>query len=487
MLAYCSLLHYNHCYHATGFTTCAIYNMPNFVRISSAAFVHAIADTLPLPHRTCSLYTNPHSTSPPGYIKMDEMDAFRAANPEKAQTLMELIERGMKNGKYCTILPSRLLSLLTLSTIDKAAMEGYRADEIAGFPNRHANTDEANGTEIVVFNVSAGNLITGCHVCGQEANISRCGGCKVVFYCGQEHQTSDRPAHKGSCSKIKKARTRLEAQEIALRAHAGDMDTPPNAFAEGGEGLGHFWGYKGTRPYMQARYYLIDALLRINTAQAIEAALEHGMDMLRLNRSDNQSIRSIVPWLFLRLRRDQECYDFLKRWSTISQGEDDEFDWVTTTKNQDAFEPVIDFLKGFNPLSHLVSLALLKVRMLIDMRGFSARPRSQHFVSSIVAKDRTTFESGGSEVICDWLRKLVMNLYVAVVCANQHFWPALLSPGDNLTIRPDGFMMGSQEEMQITLQWCYNAWIETPGAFAILEEMARDAGVREALARFSES
>jgi hypothetical protein len=418
---------------------------------------------------------------------MDGMDAFRAANPGKAQALMDIIERGMKEGQSCTVFPSILLRLLTSPTIDKAAMEEYRADETTSFPNRRANAEESQGSEIVAFNVSAGHLITGCHVCGLKTNNSRCGGCKVVFYCGQEHQTSDRPAHKGFCGKIKKARTRLEAQEITLRAHAGDMDTPPNAFADGGEGLGRFWGYKGTRPYMQARYSLIDALLRINTTQAIEAALEHGMDMLRLNRSDNQGIRSIIPSLFLRLRRDQECYDLLKRWNTISQGEDDEFDWTTTTKDQDAFEPVIDFLKGFNPLSHLVSLSLLKIRMLIDMRGFSTKPRSQDFVSSIVAKDRTTFESGGSEVICDWLRKLVMNLYVAVVCANQHFWPALLSPGDNLTIRPNGFMMGSQAEMQVTLQWSYNAWVETPGAFAVLEEMARDPGVREALARFSES
>jgi hypothetical protein len=325
-------------------------------------------------------------------------------------------------------------------------------------------------------------------------NISRCGGCKAVSYCGQEHQKADRPSHKAFCSKIKKAHAKLEAQEITLRHHAGDIDTPTNAFEEGGEGLGRFWGYKGTRSYMQARYSLIDALLKINTTQAVELGLEHSLDMLRLNRNDNQCIRSIVPPLYLRLGRDQECYDFIKWWNTIGQDEDHDLSDTKlpylSLKDQDAMEPVIDFLKGFPPLSHFVSHALLKTRMLIDMRGFSTRSQAtgtQRFVSSIVARDRKKFEKGGSEVISDWLRKLVMNLYVAVCCTNEHFWPTLLNPGDNLTAGPDGFMRGSKEEMQFTLQQCYNSWVETPGAFAVIEEMSRDPVIQEMLQRFPAS
>jgi hypothetical protein len=126
------------------------------------------------------------------------------------------------------------------------------------------------------------------------------------------------------------------------------------------------------------------------------------------------------------------------------------------------------------------------------MRAFHRRsqepePRSPvQCVSSIVAKDHAVFEEGASNVMSDWLRKLVVNLYVAVHCANQHFWPALLNPGNNLTTQPDGYMMGTKEEMQITLHKCYNSWVETPGAFAVVEEMARDREVMNALQQFSE-
>jgi hypothetical protein len=39
--------------------------------------------------------------------------------------------------------------------------------------------------------------------------------------------------------------------------------------------------------------------------------------------------------------------------------------------------------------------------------------------------------------------------------------------------------------MQVTLQECYNAWSETPGAFAIIEEMSKDREVKEMLERIS--
>eukprot|EP00727_Mastigamoeba_balamuthi_P011829 m51a1_g7269 hypothetical protein (260) ;mRNA; r:212630-213409 len=39
-----------------------------------------------------------------------------------------------------------------------------------------------------------------CAVCGQEST-ARCAGCKRVFYCGQEHQRADWPAHRAVCSR----------------------------------------------------------------------------------------------------------------------------------------------------------------------------------------------------------------------------------------------------------------------------------------------
>jgi hypothetical protein len=82
---------------------------------------------------------------------------------------------------------------------------------------------------------------------GVRDDVNRKCGYKVVHYCSQEHQTVDRVAHKTFCNRIKKERVHLEAQDVTLRAHPGNIDTPPNAFEKGGEGDGSFWGFKGAR------------------------------------------------------------------------------------------------------------------------------------------------------------------------------------------------------------------------------------------------
>lgn len=372
-------------------------------------------------------------------------------------------------------------------------MREYEADKAAGFPNSQQTTPPVN--QNVEFNISNG-LVVGCHFCRTTTNSSRCGGCKVVYYCSSEHQTIDRPAHKAACNKIKKERVRLEAQEITLRAHAGDTDTPPNAFEEGGEGLGKFWGSKGTRPYMISRSLLIDALLKVNTTHAIEEALGHCLDMLKLNHNDNQGIRAIIPALYLRLGRDQECYNFLKWW--VSHGPRELY-WGnprTVVKDADALEPVIDFLKAFLPLSHLVSLALVKVRLLIDLRKFHARSQERgtraavQCVSNIQAKDNEVFadmSTQGLEILMGWVRTLVVNMYIGVYGNNQEFWKALLHPENYLTVKANGYMMGSRDQISVTLLQCYNAWAETPGAFAVIEELEGDREVQQVCRRLEEA
>lgn len=88
--------------------------------------------------------------------------------------------------------------------------------------------------------------------------------------------------------------------------------TPPNLFEAS---VGHFWGIHETRPYMRSRYAVVEAYLAIDTYAAVEAARSHLADMLRLCRGDNMGVRDLVPAILLRLGRDQECYDFVGRYS----------------------------------------------------------------------------------------------------------------------------------------------------------------------------
>ncbi len=166
-----------------------------------------------------------------------------------------------------------------------------------------------------------------CAVCLVKTGLKHCGGCRVVQYCGPAHQSAHRAAHRAVCTSISKSRKSLEDEEAALRDHPGDpFLMPADVFTNG---VGRFWGLYGTRPYMRARFAAADALLKVNTKTAVEQALEHFTDMLRLCRSDNMGVRDIIPHLLLRLGREQECYDFLKWWAIIDDKDhyDGHYDW----------------------------------------------------------------------------------------------------------------------------------------------------------------
>ncbi|KAK1215710.1 hypothetical protein PQX77_021672 [Marasmius sp. AFHP31] len=339
----------------------------------------------------------------------------------------------------------------------------------------------------VPFYISKG-LEKGCQVCHQTTNLQRCSSCKAVFYCNRDHQVSDHPAHKAVCNKITKAQAKLDAKETKLRNHPGDFMTPANPFETS---VGHFWGILNTRDYMRARSALLHELLKVNTRQAVQSALDHILNMLRLCRSDNIGVRSIAPALYLRLGRDQDCYDFCKWWATCDP--DGHYDWgnmelpYLSTKDADVFEPANPFLKRFPDLAHTVSITLLKIRLLIDLQTLARIERetstrvpneiirkiNADAVATIIASRQDILEREDQGPYIKELEKQVKQLYEAVKKANQHFWPAMLKPGNNLTVRPHYTSSGAVSEMQVQLQYSYNSWVETPGAIGVIEELEK--------------
>jgi hypothetical protein len=147
-------------------------------------------------------------------------------------------------------------------------------------------------------------------------------GCRVVMYCGVEHQTQDRQKHKKSCNRIKKNRAKLYEEETRLRALPPSMLHPARIFEDH---AGKFWGFQETRPYMSQRYALVESILQVHSAEAAQEGLDHLLDMLLLCRGDNMGVRSVVPAVMLLLNRDQDCYDFLKWWATT--GNQGDYDW----------------------------------------------------------------------------------------------------------------------------------------------------------------
>lgn len=312
-----------------------------------------------------------------------------------------------------------------------------------------------------------------------------------MLYCSREHQASHRPKHKLSCNTVKQKRDHLQYEEQALRAQPPGFITPANVFDTH---VGHFWGILGTRDYMRALYKVIDALRKIPTLDAIQASLDHALDALRLNRGDNMGVRSLIPALYLRLGRDQECYDFVKWYQT--KGQESDYDWGDASlpfldiRNANALESVEYMCSSWPDLSFVVAMALLKIKLLLDVKSLKNSSfladqvppeivgNIQRYVpqSTIISSNITTMYHTNHDVLIEELSSQVELLYTAVDRANENFWLALVDPGndDHLNARPDSYSHGSEEEMQLNLQYSFDAWLETTGALEFITGTVRD-------------
>ena len=330
-------------------------------------------------------------------------------------------------------------------------------------------------------------LPSGCGVCGQQNGLLRCSGCKVLLYCSRDHQAADRPSHKSACSTVRRSRVTMEEEEQALHNHPGDFMMPEDPFTNS---VGHFWSLYDTRDYMRARFALVEAMAKINSAESVEAQLDHLMDMLRLCRGDNMGVRDLVPALMLRLNKDQECYDFIKWWVVVSQNP--HYDWGDNSlpyldiKNADIFEPVDRFCGHFRAASYFSSLTLLKIKLLLDRTrleqsysslGTSVPREILDIIQSSVphspaVRAKHDIMNGECDTRSNMVQRLkaqVDTLYKEVHRANKHFWLALINLSNDLTGLPSAYSPGSVEETQMILHYNYDAWVGTTGAIDFIK------------------
>lgn len=265
---------------------------------------------------------------------------------------------------------------------------------------------------------------------------------------------------------------------------------PPRVFEEH---AGRFWAILDTRDYMRARFAFVDTMLANFSRHrvAVQTALDHLLDMLRLNRSDNMGLRDTVPSLMLRLGRTQDAYDFVKWWATCDP--DGRYDWgnmelpYLDTKAADVFEEPKWWMGRFLALSHASVVMLIKLRALVDLRDLqntaralraSTLPcelvnqvRGELLGNSSLAGRRdlavlATADTATLGAMIEIISKQIWALYSAVEDANMHYWTLLVSMQDdgvNLQ-RPASYVGGSPEEADLTMGYNYPAWEETPGS-----------------------
>ncbi|KAI4912113.1 uncharacterized protein J4E92_010158 [Alternaria infectoria] len=310
----------------------------------------------------------------------------------------------------------------------------------------------------------------------------------------------DQVAHQTICDRIKRLGDLIGKTERELaplcewdRYPGDDEDRPIDPF---GPSNPNFWYWKKTRKYMYMRRDYAYELIKLNTKTAIDHALDDTWSLLRMDPEDHLGMRCIMPWLFLRLKRDRECYDFCKWW--VTEAKDSDWDWQsedTPLTFEDAFESAEVFERirdygaapaTFSDLSFLLAVLLLKIRMRQDLemlRICSNDSFSQWSLSSIVLDfhndperedDREGEDYHEGKEYSPLLKEVenqIRRLYRAVGRANKHFWPAFMNPWTHLEAKPSSYGLGDEAEMQIKLQECFNAWVETEDAIGPIHDL----------------
>lgn len=339
-----------------------------------------------------------------------------------------------------------------------------------------------------------------CEVCQKTDGLLRCGGCQAVYYCGQGHQVADREKHKSGCIHLKKWRSKYEKEEKKLRELPGEgPDPPPRLFDTE---AGRFWKIVETRPYMQARYTLVDGLVMLygqagGRVDVVQTALDHLLDMMRLCRGDNMGVRDLIPALYIRLGRDQDAYDFLKWHALVYKNKS--YDWgdmnepFLDVKNADVLESPADFWpeKPYSiELSLYVAVTLIKVRLLLDLMtiltqatgrygDLPAELRGGKAVSGLV-QSRPELLNGGEEGLNHLVQTVtnqIKHLYKAIEKSNPHVWHILFTEGEEAgNKRPDNaYSRGTKDEARLVLCYNYAAWAETPGAIDVIQAVGQES------------
>lgn len=229
---------------------------------------------------------------------------------------------------------------------------------------------------------------------------------------------------------------------------------------------------------MNRRYDLVLKLLNIRTGEAVEAALDHLLDMLRLCRADNGGHRSQVPALYLRLGRDQEAYDFIKWWADVS----DDYDWgnmelpYLNVKGADPFKP-INLDSGIKyDLSMKVALLLLKSRLFVDvsmLEGFLQKlgdkaPSDrmeivkEECMSDIMLNRRDIVDATDYTPIMADLRREMVAIYHNIRQHNKYIIPALEDPSRYSQSPLQPYTIGSENEAIMTYRHSWYSFAECP-------------------------
>lgn len=118
-------------------------------------------------------------------------------------------------------------------------------------------------------------------------------------------QNSNSAAHDKACQAIERAKGLVQEQEERFDAYFQSPGDIPQMYD-----LMEFYPIKDE--YMFYKRELLDAMEEVSTKESLEAQLETALEMLCLDRIDQNRVRFRVPLLMLQLGKDAECYAVIK-------------------------------------------------------------------------------------------------------------------------------------------------------------------------------
>lgn len=244
---------------------------------------------------------------------------------------------------------------------------------------------------------------------------------------------------------------------------------------------------------MDPRYASVEALLKVKSHTAVQTALDHLLDILRLGHFHSMRVHSLIPALYLRLGQDQEFYDYMTWWHKRDRDEEWRASGVELPhlqmKHTDPFEPV-DFNIDLALVTHGAMLCLLKWRLHSDLQDLvnlytvaGERLPTELFdliccymtTSQPIRNYKTLMEdiAKGKDIshLINGLAQQTASLFNSVHKSNEVYWTAVVEPWNN-TMTPTGQLLYYPiSELPRCLEQTHQAWIETPGAMEWLQGM----------------
>lgn len=278
---------------------------------------------------------------------------------------------------------------------------------------------------------------------------------------------TDKAAHRRVCRKINQARVFVNDCDAGLQGRARydwneDTDSP--------------WQWPSFNRYMKARSLELETLMTAESYEAYEKAWLQAREMLLLANIDQLEIDFYLPYLLLRMGKEQELYDFLKWYE--SHVPDQHFrDFENNNaeyKNADFFGPVDIFCRPYSDLNTAFTVMLLKGKILLDLQKLLDEPGRD--VSQVITNRLNDASVVHHDSQHRWLiyhtDAQIRQLFRAIKQTWPWMWSAFLRPHRHLKTDYYGWIEGTEMEVCFALQRTHKLWKLMPEVIEMFRGLA---------------